>query len=95
MAFKLVTYVGTFEWELGKEKPTSIKSAEILNAKGEVVGGGEDIDLISNIVSLTASGHELKFITDSFKWIPSIEFESAITWRGGWAEFIYENLHTK
>jgi hypothetical protein len=80
MPFKLVTYVGTLEWSKGEKKPkTFIDTHELSD--------------IGNIVSLTASGEELKMISDNFTWIPNVKGDTQdVTWRGTWAEFIYENL---
>lgn len=80
MPFKLVTYVGTFTWSKGDKKPkTFIDTHEISD--------------LNNIISLTASGEELKMITDNFTWIPNVKSDNQdVTWRGTWAEFIYENL---
>jgi hypothetical protein len=76
MPFKLVTYIGTFEWNKGEDKPKTFE--------------------LSDIVSITASGEELKMISDSFTWIPNVKGDTQdVTWRGTWAEFIYENLRNE
>lgn len=80
MPFILETYVGTLKWNKGDKKPkTFIDTHEISD--------------LNNIISLTASGEELKMITDNFTWIPNVKGDNQdVTWRGTWAEFIYENL---
>lgn len=80
MPFILETYVGTLKWSKGEKKPkTFIDTHEISD--------------LNNIISLTASGEELKMITDNFTWIPNVKGDNQdVTWRGTWAEFIYENL---
>lgn len=44
------------------------------------------------VVEIQADGHELQYIRDNFRNLPDCPYLKLVTWKGNWAQFIFDHL---
>jgi len=68
----------THDWHVGETKP----------ARNPSIGSEPFMD----VCEIQADGHELEHIRKNFSNLPMCGHKAVVTWKWGWAQFIYDHL---